>query len=249
VKVIILTPESTISGLFRLTLMQKSVQHEVSFASYHQPEVNNPTVIHTRPPVKTKSVDGSDIVLLLHTSGTSGKKKLVSYSIDKVIVGVACIISSWNLSPDDVCLNMMPLFHVGGIFRNILSPLLSGGAVITCSGFDPLLFWDVLYSNQRVTWYYAAPTMHHAILLEAESSTRSKPLPVSTVRFLANAAGALLPVLANSLRDTFQAVILTSYGMTEWSVLYYLYLFSFLNYFSIILFYWNSVIIFYLSAS
>lgn len=97
--------------------------------------------------------------------------------------------------------------------RNILSPILSGGAVLTCSGFDPLLFWDILYSGQRVTWYYAAPTMHHALL--QEGARRPAPLPVDNVRFIANAAGGLLPVLAQSLRDTFKATILTSYGMTE----------------------------------
>jgi acyl-CoA synthetase (AMP-forming)/AMP-acid ligase II len=136
--------------------------------------------------------------------------------------------------------------------RNILSPVLSGGCVIACSGFDPLLFWDVLTTPTpvsghlvpdaaddeedegegdkprrktgrrgegggggllRATWYYAAPTMHHAILMEAER--RPLPLPVASVRFIANAAGGLLPVLAESLRATFGAVILTSYGMTE----------------------------------
>lgn len=98
--------------------------------------------------------------------------------------------------------------------RNILSPILSGGCVIACRGFDPLLFWDVLYSGQRVTWYYAAPTMHHALLQEAQR--RSKPWPVEHMRFIANAAGGLLPVLAQGLKETFQATILTSYGMTEW---------------------------------
>jgi len=40
---------------------------------------------------------------------------------------------------------------------------------------------------------------------------------VSEVRYVANAAGGLLPVLAQALKTTFdQAVILTSYGMTEW---------------------------------
>ena len=76
-----------------------------------------------------------------------------------------------------------------------------------------LLFWDTLYGGQRVTWYYAAPTMHHALL--QESQRRSAPLPVTNIRFIANAAGGLLPVLAQGLKDTFQAVILTSYGMTE----------------------------------
>ena len=37
------------------------------------------------------------------------------------------------------------------------------------------------------------------------------------VRYVANAAGGLLPVLAEALRNTFSsAAILTSYGMTEW---------------------------------
>ena len=124
------------------------------------------------------------------------------------IVGVACIISSWRLGPKDVCLNMMPLFHIGGIARNILSPILSGGSVITCSGFDPILFWDILFQQRElVTWYYAAPTMHHSILAEAKE--RVSPLPVNSIRFIANAAGGLLPVLATALRDTFQAIILT----------------------------------------
>lgn len=46
---------------------------------------------------------------------------------------------------------------------------------------------------------------------------RPQPLPVEDVRYVANAAGGLLPVLAEALRTTFKnAVILTSYGMTEW---------------------------------
>lgn len=188
-----------------------------------QAPINPPTL----PPSREGFVQFKhpEIVLLLHTSGTSGNKKLVPYSLDMIIVGVGSIVASWNLKPSDVCLNMMPLFHIGGIVRNILSPVLSGGSVITCSGFDPLLFWDLLYQGReeaqsstatipQITWYYAAPTMHHAILNEAER--RPTPLPVDSVRYIANAAGGLLPVLATALRDTFQAVILTSYGMTEW---------------------------------
>ena len=97
--------------------------------------------------------------------------------------------------------------------------------MIACSGFDPVVFWDVLYSGAVAvgdkvtglpspTWYYASPTMHHAIL--AESEVRPKPLPIRSIRYIANAAGGLLPVLAKRLKDTFDAVILTSYGMTEW---------------------------------
>ncbi|EKX37087.1 hypothetical protein GUITHDRAFT_145316 [Guillardia theta CCMP2712] len=63
-----------------------------------------------------------DVALVLHTSGTSGKKKMVPYSLETIIVGAACIIESWGLSKQDCCINMMPLFHIGGILRNIVAP-------------------------------------------------------------------------------------------------------------------------------
>jgi acyl-CoA synthetase (AMP-forming)/AMP-acid ligase II/acetyltransferase-like isoleucine patch superfamily enzyme/acyl carrier protein len=201
--VLVITPSDSTSGLFSISPLRPVIR---AADCKRGPSVAETVAGFTR-------YEHPETVLLLHTSGTSGNKKLVPYSLDMVINGVGCIVSSWNLKPSDVCLNMMPLFHIGGIMRNILSPILSGGCVIACSGFDPLLFWDVLYSRQKVTWYYAAPTMHHALLMEA--ANRLAPLPVQDIRFTANAAGGLLPVLAEGLRTTFNAVILTSYGMTE----------------------------------
>ena len=80
--------------------------------------------------------------LVLHTSGTSGKKKIVPYTLRTIVVGSACITKSWMLTADDINLNMMPLFHIGGIARNVFSPVLSGGGVVLCTGFDPGLFWE-----------------------------------------------------------------------------------------------------------
>jgi len=47
---------------------------------------------------------------------------------------------------------MMPLFHIGGIMRNLLAPILSGGSSIMCIGFDPNVFWSLAVSLQP-TWY------------------------------------------------------------------------------------------------
>lgn len=81
----------------------------------------------------------------------SGKKKTVPYTLDTLTVGATCVIASWGLTPDDVCFNMMPLFHVGGIVRNLLSPILSGGATVLGPGFDAVLFWD-LAAPLHVSW-------------------------------------------------------------------------------------------------
>ncbi|KAF7975487.1 hypothetical protein HWV62_9401 [Athelia sp. TMB] len=154
-----------------------------------------------------------DQALILHTSGTSGKKKVVPYSLRSLIVGTCAVALSWELQPADVNMNMMPLFHVGGIVRNLLAPMFTGGSTIMCAGFDAIAFWS-LAQELKATWYYAAPTLHHAIL----GSQPEGVLPARDlrIRMICNAAGGLLPSLAVDLRDTFGgAAILPSYGMTE----------------------------------
>jgi acyl-coenzyme A synthetase/AMP-(fatty) acid ligase len=44
----------------------------------------------------------SDFSLVLHTSGTSGKKKIVRYTLRSLIIGTCCVIASWALRPTDV---------------------------------------------------------------------------------------------------------------------------------------------------
>lgn len=155
----------------------------------------------------------ADQSLVLHTSGTSGTKKVVPYRLMSLIVGTACVMHSWDLKPTDVNLNMMPLFHVGGIVRNLFAPMMSGGSAVMCSGFDPISFWN-LSAEFKATWYYAAPTIHHAILAsQVDSGVRLQDIHI---RMICNAAGGLMPSLASKMRDTFNgAVILPSYGMTE----------------------------------
>ncbi|KAG7094544.1 putative NRPS-like protein biosynthetic cluster [Marasmius oreades] len=181
-----------------------------------------------------------DTCLVLCTSGTSGKKKVVPYTLKCLIVGSWAVVQSWDLKPSDVnrmfglfslfgdhhsflsetdspffciAVNMMPLFHVGGIVRNLLAPVFSGGSTIVCPGFDAVAFWSIS-SKLRATWYYAAPTIHNAIL----SSQPNDIVPSRdlSIRMICNAAGGLLPSLALELKDRFSgAVVLPSYGMTE----------------------------------
>lgn len=62
------------------------------------------------PPTAPNTAD--DIALILFTSGTSGKKKVVPITTHSIVAGVAFVIESWALTSEDVCLNMMPLYHV-----------------------------------------------------------------------------------------------------------------------------------------
>ncbi|MCJ1437717.1 hypothetical protein MMC27_007104 [Xylographa pallens] len=173
----------------------------------------SPVAIPTASVHTPRTANGpDDLGLMLFTSGTSGTKKIVPLSLHNIATGVAFVIESWGLTDADVCLNMMPLNHVGGLIRNLFAPILAGGSTICCPAFDPNLFWDVV-EEQNPTWYYASPSMHSTIL--AEATDRGEALSRSQIRLVCNAAGGLLPSLALQLRTTFECIVLPSYGMTE----------------------------------
>ncbi|KAH7401303.1 hypothetical protein BKA66DRAFT_585266 [Pyrenochaeta sp. MPI-SDFR-AT-0127] len=163
------------------------------------------------PPMPNRA---NDVAIILFTSGTSGTKKLVPITLHALVTGVASVVQSWGLTPNERCLNMMPLHHIGGIVRNLFAPIMAGGSTICCSTFDPNLFWDIIEGDQCPTWYYASPSMHASILTEAEN--RQAAVNNSHIRLVCNAAGGLLPTLATQLHDTFRgSTVLPSYGMTE----------------------------------
>ncbi|KAJ6566152.1 hypothetical protein B0H19DRAFT_940473 [Mycena capillaripes] len=91
-----------------------------------------------------------DRSLILQTSGTSGKKKVVSYTLLSLIVGTCAAVESWGLRSRD---KLMPLLHVGGIVRNLLAicPVFSGGSSIVSERFDPIVFWT-LDERLQPTW-------------------------------------------------------------------------------------------------
>ena len=152
----------------------------------------------------------TDAALLIQTSGSTGKKKIVPYSMENLTIGVVCIAASMELSEHDVCCCMMPLFHAGGIFRSVLCPLLMGSKVVIHNSFSATEFWTSV-TTMGYTWYYGSPTMHSAIIEHAPNKT-----PCLNIRLIANAAGGLLPVLAKRLAKTFpNATVMPSYGMTE----------------------------------
>ena len=216
-----------------------TAKHQLGYGNnHHHQHQNSHYSLERLATYNYLSNDHDDEVLVLFTSGTTGNKKLVAHKLGDMIIAAACIAVSWNLNPNDINCNLMPLFHVGGIVRQVFAPILSAGSVICCPSFDAHLFWQLLLGQhagvgstlpESFTWYYAAPTMHQVILGNIPTSSdddgdssSAAPTFVKTsdggechLRMIANAAGGLLPSLAQELRATFGANVLPSYGMTE----------------------------------
>ena len=158
-----------------------------------------------------------EVCLVLHTSGTTSKPKIVPLTHENLCVGALCIASTLRLAPSDICLNVMPLFHIHGLSINLLATLLSGAAVLASPGFDPASFLAWLGVEQSSpTWYSAVPTMHLKVLRAAQESQRSTGAPPShTLQFIRNCSAALLPSTSVELESLFGLVVMPTYAMTE----------------------------------
>src|SRR5205823_5790991 len=108
-----------------------------------------------------------DVALVLHTSGTTSRPKLVPLTHTNICTAAHNMQVALELTAEDRCLSMMPLFHIHGLIGATLSPLVAGGSVVCTPGFDVTKFFEWL-DEFHPTWYTAVPTMHQAILTRAE---------------------------------------------------------------------------------
>lgn len=154
----------------------------------------------------------ADTALILHTSGTTSRPKMVPLTHHNLCVSAGNIRDSLHLSPSDRCLNVMPLFHIHGLTAVILASLSAGASVICTPGFFAPQFFPWLEALQP-TWYTAVPTMHQAILERAPANR--KLIGRAGLRFIRSCSAALPPRVMASLERTFQVPVIEAYGMTE----------------------------------
>jgi acyl-CoA synthetase (AMP-forming)/AMP-acid ligase II len=97
---------------------------------------------------------GERVALILRTSGTTSKPKVCPLRMADIVRNGQMIAQALKLTPADVCINAMPLFHIGGISASVLATIASGGAVLCMRGFKPQDFAFALRDTPapRPTW-------------------------------------------------------------------------------------------------
>ena len=159
-----------------------------------------------------KNPNDYDEALVLHTSGTTSRPKIVPLSNLNIFTSAVNISKSLKLTADDHCLNIMPLFHIHGLIAVLSASAKVGASVCASNGFNALKFLD-LAETQNITWYSGVPTMHQAILLRAQkNSNKAKKL---NLRFIRSSSASLPPAIFEQLNDIFETPVIEAYGMTE----------------------------------
>jgi acyl-CoA synthetase (AMP-forming)/AMP-acid ligase II len=153
-----------------------------------------------------------DVALVLHTSGTTSRPKIVPLAQRNVCASARNIRETLALGPADRGLSIMPLFHIHGLIAGTLAPLSAGGEMCYTTGFNALKFFGWM-EQVHPTWYTGVPTMHQAILSRASKS--AEVIKANPLRFIRSSSASLPPQVLQELEAVFGAPVIESYGMTE----------------------------------
>ena len=153
-----------------------------------------------------------DIALVLHTSGTTSRPKIVPLTQTNLCASARNIAKVTSFTANDRGLVIMPLFHIHGLIAGVLAPLAAGGSVYVPGGFNALKFFGWM-REAKPTWYTAVPTMHQAILTRASKS--ADVIGANPLRFIRSSSSSLPPQVLAELEQVFSTRVIESYGMTE----------------------------------
>ena len=153
-----------------------------------------------------------DVSMVLHTSGTTSRPKIVPLSQRNLCASASSIRTTLRFTAADCGLNIMPLFHIHGLIAGVLAPLAAGSQVFCTPGFNALKFFAWMDEAQP-TWYTAVPTMHQAIVSRASKNT--EVIARNPLRCLRSSSSSMPPQVITELEAIFHAPLIEAYGMTE----------------------------------
>ncbi|MBE0594643.1 MAG: non-ribosomal peptide synthetase, partial [Gemmatimonadales bacterium] len=152
------------------------------------------------------------VALILHTSGTTARPKIVPLSQANLAASARSIARHLALEPTDRGLNVMPLFHIHGLVGSMLASIAAGASIVCTPGFDDERFFEWV-ARFEPTWYTAVPTIHQAVLARGEAYRRLAP--AHRLRFVRSSSASLPPKVLHALETLFDAPVVEAYGMTE----------------------------------
>ena len=153
-----------------------------------------------------------DISMVLHTSGTTSRPKIVPLSQRNLCASAASIARTLQFVSGDCGLNIMPLFHIHGLIAGVLAPLSAGSQVFCTPGFNALKFFGWM-DEAKPTWYTAVPTMHQTIV--ARAGKNLDVIARHPLRFMRSSSSSMPPQVIRELEAVFKAPLIEAYGMTE----------------------------------
>ena len=153
-----------------------------------------------------------DVALVLHTSGTTSRPKIVPLTHHKLGIAARSLRDNLRLTAEDRVLGVTPMFHVHGLVASTLGPLVSGGQTVATPGFQAPQFFPWVEEFDP-TWLTAVPTMFQAILDRA--GDYREVIERSRIRLIRSASAPLPVQVIHRLEETFGVPVIEVYATTE----------------------------------
>ncbi|BBA37540.1 long-chain fatty acid CoA ligase [Methylocaldum marinum] len=170
--------------------------------------------LHTDAPIPEIECDPQeDLVVILYTSGTTGRPKGAMLTHGNLVANTRSIREAMRWRPGlDVVLLVLPMFHAFAATVGMLTPLTNGCAFVPLPRFEPDQVADAIHAS-RATIFLGVPSMYSVLLRLKDERV---PL-LSTIRYCVS-GGAALPVeLLRRFEEKFDIRIYEGDGPTECS--------------------------------
>jgi fatty-acyl-CoA synthase len=164
----------------------------------------------TLEPARPSDLSEEDPLLILYTSGTTGKSKGAVIPHRQVLWNCINTVISWGLDERDVAPVLTPLYHAGALFIFLAPLFYNGGRVVIAGAFDPDRTIDLIV-KERCTVVLGVPTLFR-LWYDCASF---KAADFSSVRFFVNGGAAIPTELMEAWRDEKGVVFRQGYGLTE----------------------------------
>lgn len=156
-----------------------------------------------------RQVDPDATVLIMYTSGTTGFPKGVmhGHNIQRTVIDAG---SRMGITPRDVILMYLPLFHVFGLYEGLLMFVATGARMVLTTLFDP---GEVLrlIEQEGATIINGFDTHFHALTMHPDCATTNR----SSLRTGLFATGMASSEPAARRTQRLLCPTVTAWGMTE----------------------------------
>jgi long-chain acyl-CoA synthetase len=117
-----------------------------------------------------------------------------------------------EITPDDVVMGCLPLFHVFGLTCGLNASVLSGSCLTLLPRFDGAKALGMI-GRDHVTVFEGVPTMYAAMLHVPDRETYD----VSSLRACVSGGSAMPVEVLRSFEEAFGCIVLEGYGLSETS--------------------------------
>ncbi|XP_002128637.2 malonate--CoA ligase ACSF3, mitochondrial [Ciona intestinalis] len=169
---------------------------------------------------------GHNHSLIMYTSGTTGLPKGVLFNHSNIGYQIKSLVDSWEMSPSDVLLHVLPLHHIHGFINALLCPLSINAAVIMEPSFDAGRVWKYLLGEScriypRVNVFMAVPTIYTKLIQyfdEHQMCVEETKKLCKDIRLMVSGSASLPLSIMHKWKSITGHTLLERYGMTEFGM-------------------------------